>query len=399
MNRPDPGSHEVVDNATDSSRATAGRDAAGLRDLLAELCLIPSPSRHERAIADDITSRLRALGASVTEDDAATSTGGAAGNLVAVLPGDVPRRVVLAAHMDTVPLVEGQPLEAIAVGTVLRSTGQQILGADDKAGVAIVLELVERMSHVPPAARPTIVAVITVCEEIGLVGAHHLDVAGLAAHFGFSFDGEVPVGELITKAVYKESVTLTVRGRRSHAALEPELGIHAIRAAAEVVRSFPLGRTNPDQVANIGSINGGGSTNVVPDEVRLAAEARAFSAGRLEELVSTIERNATAATEPLGATVEFERRRLYDGYDLAADAEPCQLLFATAARHGIAPSTVASIGGSDTNVLNQKGLPTVNVGVNMHDIHSVGEWIDAADLERVTAWLTDALLATQNLPS
>src|SRR5690606_32781415 len=159
------------------------------------------------------------------------------------------------------------------------------------------------------------------------------------------------------------------------------------------------GRTNPDQVANIGSINGGGSTNVVPDEVRLAAEARAFSAGRLEELVSTIERNATAATEPLGATVEFERRRLYDGYDLAADAEPCRLILETAARHGIAPSTVASNGGSNTNVLNQKWLPTVNVRVNMHDIHSVGEWIDAADLERVTAWLTDALLATQNLPS
>lgn len=384
---------------TQPAGSATDRNAIEMRDLLAELCLVPSPSRNERAIADLIGRRLEALGASVSEDDAAATTGGTAGNLVAVLPGGLPRRIVLAAHMDTVPLVDGEPLDVVTDGTKLRSTGRQILGADDKAGVTIVLELVERLSRVPRAERPTVVAVITVCEELGLVGARHLDVAALAADFGFSFDGEVPVGELITKAVFKESVTLTVRGRRSHAALEPELGIHAIRAAAEVVRTFPLGRTEPDQVANIGSIHGGGSTNVVPDEVRLEAEARAFSSERLGELLATIEREAWEATGSLGATVEVVRRRLYDGYDLPDEAEPCLLLGAAASRHGIAPRLVASIGGSDTNILNQKGLPTVNVGLNMHDIHSVGEWIDAADLAAVTAWLVDALLGTQNLSS
>lgn len=397
------------------SVVAGGRGAAELLDLVAELCLIPSPSRHEREIADHLAGRFAALGASVSEDDAAGTTGGGAGgtgragaggtgragagNLVAVLSGGLPRRVVLAAHMDTVPLVAGQPLAVVRDGTVLRSTGKQILGADDKAGVALVLELVERLSRLPHAQRPTLIAVITVCEEIGLVGAHHLDVAALDADFGFSFDGEVPVGELITQAVYKEAVSLVVKGRRSHAALEPEAGIHAILAAAAVVRAFPLGRVSSDQVANIGSVSGGGSTNVIPDEVRLEAEARAFSANRLEELLVGITRDCSAAAEALGATVQLSRRRLYDGYSLAADAEPCRLLLATAGKHGITPSMVSSIGGSDTNVLNQKGLPTVNVGVNMHDIHSVDEWIDAADLARVAAWLTDALLGTQDLMS
>ncbi|HET8986719.1 MAG TPA: M20/M25/M40 family metallo-hydrolase, partial [Trueperaceae bacterium] len=287
------------------ARTVPGRSAVELRDLLAELCLVPSPSRSERAIADLLRRRFQALGASVSEDDATVRTGGTAGNLIAVLPGGLPRRIALAAHMDTVPLVEGEPLDVVADGTKLRSTGTQILGADDKAGVAIVLELVERLSRTPHAERPTVIAVITVCEEIGLVGAHHLDVAALAADFGFSFDGEVPVGELITRAVFKEAVTMRVAGRRSHAALEPELGIHAIRAAAEVVRTFPLGRTAPDLVANIGSIHGGGSSNVVPDAVTLEAEARAFSHERLEELVTTIEHNARAATRPLGANVDI----------------------------------------------------------------------------------------------
>lgn len=376
-----------------------GRGAAAMLDLLAELCLVPSPSRNERAIADLLAGRFAALGARVSEDDAGRATGGTAGNLVAVLPGGLPRRIVLAAHMDTVPLVEGEPLAVMRDGTVLRSTGRQILGSDDKAGVAIVLDLFERLSNRPQSERPTLVAVITVCEEIGLAGAHHLDVAATGADFGFSFDGEVPVGELITQAVYKEAVSLVVKGRRSHAALEPEAGIHAVRAAAEVVRAFPLGRVSSDQVANIGSIAGGGSTNVIPDEVRLEAEARAFSSERLEELIASIADDCGAAAAALGATLQLSRRRLYDGYSLSADSEPCRLLLATAGRHGITPSMVSSIGGSDTSVFNQKGLPTVNVGVNMHAIHSVDEWIDAADLAKVAAWLADALLGTQDLLS
>ena len=377
---------------TQAGQRSGWRDAFGLRDLLAELCLVPSPSRSERVIADLLSERFSALGASVTEDEAANVTGGTAGNLVAVLPGGAPRRIVLTAHMDTVPLVEDEPLAAVTDGTILRSSGRQILGADDKAGVAIVLELVARMASVPAAQRPTVIAVITVCEEIGLVGARALDVQGLGADFGYSFDGEVPVGELITSAVFKEALSLTVGGRRAHAALEPEAGIHAIRAAAEVVRSFPLGRSAPDLVANIGSITGGGATNVIPDEVRLEAEARAFSGERLETLVSAIKSGASEAVAGFEATVDVRRRRLYDGYALAADSEPCRRLAAAAPRHGIDVRTVSSIGGSDTNIFNQKGLPTVNVGVNMHGIHSVDEWIDASDLAAVTNWLTDALL-------
>ena len=363
-----------------------------LRDLLVELCQIPSPSRSERAIADHLAALLTALGMSVREDDAATVTAGNTGNLIAELPGNRPGRMVLAAHMDTVPLVPGEPLVALADGSVLRSSGKQILGADDKAGVAIVIALLERLSRLPLAERPTIIAVITVCEELGLLGAHHLDVPALGADFAYSFDGEVPVGELIAKAVFKEDLTLVVRGRRAHAALEPEAGIHAIAAAAEVVRSFPLGRSADDLVANIGSISGGGATNVVPDKAELRAEARSFSAERLEELIANIEHKALAAISDTGAELHIERQRLYDGYDLSEASEPFRRLKATAPAHGLTPSKVVSIGGSDTNVLNQKGLPTVNVGINMHEIHSVDEWIDAADLARVAGWVFDALL-------
>src|SRR5690606_16735903 len=185
------------------------RLTAEVASLLATLCEVPSPSRDERAIADHLSARFQAVGATVTEDDAASSTGGNAGNLVAELPGGRPGRVLLAAHMDTVPLVPGEPLRAVVEGSVVRSTGRQVLGA------------------------------------------------------------EAPVGARSAAAVAKEDLTIEVRGRRAHAALEPERGVHAVLAAAEVVRAFPLGRVADDQVANVGRIEGGGATNVVPDEVTL----------------------------------------------------------------------------------------------------------------------------------
>ena len=365
---------------------------ARLLDRLVALCSIPSPSLGEAAVARAVRAVLDGWGLAVVEDAAGAALGGASGNLIAELPGGRPERVLLNAHLDTVPPVPGQPLAPVVDGDVVRTDGRQILGADDKAGVAVVLELLRALRGAPFERRPTLVAVFTVAEEQGLRGAHALDVAALRCDLGFVFDGEVPVGEVIAAAVFKEALGLTVRGRRSHAALEPEKGVHAIAAAAEVVRAFPLGLQPDGAVANLGSVRGGGASNVVPDEVVLEGEARAFDLPRLERLLRDVRRGAAAAVAASGAKVELASRRLYDGYDVPDDAPAFAWLRAAAPAHGLEVVKVRSIGGSDTNVFNQKGLPTVNVGLGMHEIHSVDEWIDAGDLARVVAWVRDALL-------
>lgn len=390
MRRAAPGAHEGP---------PAPGSLADLRARLLELCAIPSVSLGERAIVDRLRHELEALGAEVREDDAAAALGGDAGNLVAVLSGGRPERVMLNAHVDTVPLVPGVPLEPIAVpsddapdgeAVIVRCRERQVLGADDKAGVAIVTALMRRAAATPFAERPTLIAVFTVAEERGLKGAHALDVAALRADVGFVFDGEVAVGEVIAAAVAKAALTLRVQGRRAHAALEPERGVHAIAAAAAVVAAFPLGR-HGDTVANLGRIDGGGASNVVPDEVVLTGEARAFDGATLDALLARIEHDAGAAATAHGARCTVTVERLYDAYDLGEDATPFAWLRRAAPAHGIDVRKVRSIGGSDTNVFNQRGLPTVNVGVGMHDIHSVDEWIDLRDLARVSAWLADAL--------
>ena len=378
-------------------RAKPG-SVADLRERLVALCSVPSVSLGERALVDVLWSELETLGATVREDGAADVLGGDAGNLIAELPGGGPERVMLNAHVDTVPLVAGVPLEPIAVPAddsggervIVRCRERQVLGADDKAGVAIVMALMQRAAAAPFERRPTLLAVFTVGEERGLKGAHALDVAGLRADLGFVFDGEVAVGEVIAAAVAKAALTLRVRGRRAHAALEPERGVHAIAAAAAVVQAFPLGRDG-ETVANLGRIEGGGASNVVPDEVVLHGEARAFDDAALTALLERIEARAAAAAAACGATCTLTSERLYDAYDLDESATPFDWLRRAAAEHAIEVTKVRSIGGSDTNVFNQKGLATVNVGIAMHDIHSVDEWIDVRDLVRVTDWLSDAI--------
>jgi len=371
---------------------SGGALGARLRDRLVRLCATPSPSLGEHEVAALVRAELEAWGLAARQDDAGTVLGGTSGNLIVDLPGGRPERVMLNAHLDTVPPVPDVPLAPVVDGDVVRTDGRQILGADDKAGVAIVLELIDALRAAPFEARPTLVAVFTVAEELGLRGAQALDVAGLRADLGFVFDGEVPVGEVIAAAAFKEDVTITVHGRRAHAAVEPEKGVHAIAAAAEVVRGFPLGTQDGGAVANLGSVRGGGASNVVPAEVVLEGEARAFTRERLDDLMHEIRLCAAAAVAPLGARAEVAHRRLYDGYDVPEDAAPFAWLRAAAAAHGLEVTKVASIGGSDTNVFNQRGLPSVNVGVGMHDIHSVDEWIDVRDLVRVVAWVRDALL-------
>jgi len=371
---------------------------ARLRERLVALCAVASPSLAEREVAGAVRTVLEGWGLSVAEDAAGVALGGNSGNLIAELPGGRPQRVLLNAHLDTVPPVPGVPLAPIVDGDVVRTGGRQILGADDKAGVAVVLELVRALQGAPFERRPTLVAAFTVAEEQGLRGAHALDVEALRCDLGFVLDGEVAVGEVIAAAVFKEALTLTVRGRRAHAALEPGKGVHAIAAAAEVVRAFPLGLQPDGAVANLGSVRGGGASNVVPDEVVLEGEARAFDLPRLERLLRDVRQGAAAAVAASGAAVEVAHRRLYDGYDVPDDALAFASLRAAAPAHGLEVVKVRSIGGSDTNVFNQKGLPTVNVGLGMHEIHSVDEWIDVGDLARVVAWMKDALLAGADGP-
>lgn len=192
-----------------------------LRDLFVRLCEIPSPSGHERAVANFILGFLRDAGLQPTEDDSAAATGAGSGNIVVRIPGGgrgTP--IVVAAHMDTVA-VSG-PIRAVVEGGVVRSAGDTILGGDDKAACAVLLTVLADLAAAPPPGG--FEAIFSTCEEVGLRGAKALDLSGLAARAGFVFDSTGPVGAVITRAPSQKMVTADFHGVAAHAGLAPERG-------------------------------------------------------------------------------------------------------------------------------------------------------------------------------
>jgi len=349
-----------------------------LKSLFLELVQIDSLSRREGRIAERLAREMRELGASVAFDQAHRAVGGEVGNLVARIPGTASGPpFLLCAHMDTVE--PGSGVQPVDEGDVIRSDGTTVLGGDDKSGIAIVCECV-RAAREDGIPHPPVDVVFTICEELGLLGARHLDVGLVAARRGFVFDSDAP-GVVFTRAPGSSRIEAVVHGRAAHAGMAPERGVSAIRVASEAIAAMRLGRVDRETTANVGVIHGGRAINIVPDEVRLRGEARSHDPARLEaqcaHMRSCLEE--AAARHP-GARVELAIEHMYQPMQVPDDAPVLRLLRAAAGRVGRPIGSAVMGGGCDANVLNRRGFEVVNLGTGMRDIHSTSEWVRVSDM-------------------
>jgi tripeptide aminopeptidase len=245
---------------------------------------IPSPSLRERKFAERMKKSLAALGIRCREDGAAEKIGGDCGNLFARLPGDRNKPpLLLCAHLDTVE-VGDDPISPVCKDGTVRASGKTILGADDKAAAAAILEAL-RVLKEKKIPHPPLEIVFTAAEEIGLVGAKQFDCRRLKAKAGFIFDASGPVGGMINKAPAYDAIRAVITGRAAHAGATPEDGISAIQIAGRAIAKMRLGRIDKQTTANIGLISGGTARNVVPDRCRLEGEARSHSPAALRRQV------------------------------------------------------------------------------------------------------------------
>jgi tripeptide aminopeptidase len=348
-----------------------------LLDLFVRLAEIPSPSGHERAVADFVIAFLRDAGLEPTEDDSAQATGAGSGNIVVRVPGDgrgTP--IVVAAHMDTVA-VSG-PIKAVVEGGVVRSAGDTILGGDDKAACAVLLSVLSDLAAKPPPCG--FEAIFSTCEEVGLRGAKALDLTGLAARAGFVFDSTGPIGDVITKAPSQKMVTADFHGVAAHAGIAPEKGRSAIAAAASAVAAMKLGRIDELTTANIGLISGGSAPNVVPEHCRIEGEVRSHDAARLVAQTAHLVDAAQLAAGLAGIDVEVTVRDAFTGFSLDDGALPAGIACAALREIGVEPRIAASGGGSDVNVYNAGGLASVNLSVGMELVHTSDEYLPVEQL-------------------
>jgi tripeptide aminopeptidase len=351
--------------------------------LFTELAAIPSPPGSERQVADRVHSYLEGLGLEVTEDDAGSRIGSTAGNLLARLAPTEPNGgtpIFLCAHLDTVQPTG--PLEPVVDDGVVRNAGGTILGADNKAAVAAMLEAARLiLSENRPHAG--IELLFTPKEEVGLQGAKAFDPQRLEATVGFVYDHAAPVGEVMLGAPHARALDVTMRGRAAHAGMAPEEGRSAIAAAARAIADFRLGRIDDETTASVGLIQGGTAKNIVPDRCTFSIDVRSHDERKLSDLVQELLETITFAASLEQCEADTTVDDSYRGYRFSRGDLVVRLAAEALTRTGIEPVYGLGGGGADANVFNERGLPCVNLANGMTSIHTPDEHIAVADLERM----------------
>jgi tripeptide aminopeptidase len=365
--------------------------ASDVVSLFTELAAIPSPPGDERAVADRVTAYLCDLGLEVSEDGAGETVGSTMGNLLArVEPTAEGTPLFFCAHLDTVP-PEG-PIEPVLEDGVVRNGAGTILGADNKAAVAAMLEGA-RIVVAESRPHPGIELLFTPKEEVGLLGAAAFDHERLHARVGFVYDQAAPIGEVILGAPHAHAMQVRFHGRPAHSGMHPEEGRSAIAAAARAIADLRLGRVDEETTANVGVIEGGTAGNIVPEWCTFLAEARSQDEAKLSDLVQEILEAVTFAAELGECEVETEVRKSYRGYRFRRDDLAITLACEALTRSGFEPTFALSGGAADANVFNDRGLACVNLANGMANIHTPEEQITTDDLEAmvgVTLALVDA---------
>jgi tripeptide aminopeptidase len=350
-----------------------------LHERFVRYCEIRSPTGEEREVVDTLAAELRALGLEVNEDDAAGPAQAGAGNLLARVPGTEERWAMFCAHVDTVP--HRGRIEVVEDEGVFRSRGETILGADNKAAVAVFMELVARRVAEPGPVG--IELVLTVAEEQGLRGAKAFDASVLRSDVGFVLDHAGPVGEVIVATPTQQKILADFVGVEAHAGIRPEDGSSAIAAAAAAIARMELGRLDEGTTANVGLISGGTSGNVVAGHCGIHAEARSLDAERAAEVAGKISDTCAWGASEHGCDVDVRIEELFRGYELPSSSAALELAEAGLRGAGLEPVRVAIGGGSDANVLRRDGFDCVLLSNGTDAVHTADEMVPARSLDRM----------------
>jgi tripeptide aminopeptidase len=371
-------------------------DRNRLAETFQSLVSIDSVSREEGRLAQELAKLLAKLGAETRFDRAGEKVGGDTGNLIAWLKGTASLPpLLLSAHMDTVE--PGKGVTAVLRDGVFTSDGTTILGADDKSALAIILETLrvlkeERIVHGP------LEIVFTICEEVGLMGAKHLDYDLLTAAYGYVLDATDTEG-IVTRAPAVNRIELVVHGKASHAGAAPEKGINAIWLAGQAIGDLTLGRIDRETTCNIGVIEGGIATNIVPDKVIVKGEVRSHDSKKLQAVTDTIVSAFQKAVD--GCRVETyneERPRLkvnverdFPATHIPENHPVVTLAQQAAANLGRNMICKPSGGGADANIFFEKGILTGVLGTGMKDVHTVSESVAVDDMVKAAELLVEII--------
>ena len=363
-----------------------------LASFFTELCEISSPSREEKEVSDYLKKIFGELGADfIFEDGSAQKTGSNCGNLIFRFNGATELSpLFFACHMDTVN--PGRGVKVKRNGDIFTSAGDTILGGDDKSGIASLIEMITLLKENGSSHR-TIELIFTTCEEVGLLGAKALDIEPLQSKFGYALDSN-GIDKVIIGAPAANKIRIDVYGTAAHAGINPEAGVNAFQVAAHAITRLKLGKLDEESTANLGIMEGGVATNIVPEHLFIKGEVRSHSP---EKLAAYTEEFRTVFTEtarnwPVSdknktpsakLEIEFE----YPVMKLSADDEVIKTLDRAGKKLGKRLTSVIAGGGSDANIFNNIGLSAAILATGMDKVHTTDECLDLNDIVTLTELL------------
>ncbi len=343
-----------------------------------ELVRIPSPSGNELNVMKYIQQYLASLGVDSHMDAAGKIVGSNSGNLIARIGSGSPRLLFMA-HVDTVENGK-RAIRPVVKGSVIRSDGTTILGSDDKAGVAALLEAIKELKGRKDL--PEFTCLFTVREESGRMGATCIKT-NRNIDFVFDVDGSDRPGRFVNRAMGTQAFEVRIRGREAHAAMNPEKGANAVKAASMAVARASLGRDGKGRILNIGRISGGRKLNVIPGEALLEGEVRAFDRAGIDKKLSEVKGAVRRACAETGCAYRLVRSTESAEPPLSVPENSAIVrLASTAAKNaGLKFSLSTMFATIQGNVLSQKGYTVLGLCKGGSFPHSNRESVTIMELE------------------
>lgn len=339
-----------------------------------------SESGNEGAICLMLEEELQAMGLKVCRDEVGAQCDSNGWNVYAYLAGEGDP-ILFNAHVDTVG--PGVGIRAVREGDRITSEGDTILGADDKAGIAAIMEAVQMMAEDTTASHRPVEVLFTVCEELGLLGSRHADYGRIKSKEGLVLD-HGDVGAVVNRAPASVRIHIEVEGRSAHAGLNPENGRHALKAAAQAVDHIPCGRVDDETMMNVANFLSPGATNIVPERATFDMEIRSFREELLQQRIEETKKAIENACEQFSTTFSFTVTRYADALYVPEDSTLMNKLKEVYVAQNIPMIVESTFGGSDTVWLFSHGITALNIGVGMGECHSTKEYLSVSGLKKMT---------------
>lgn len=346
------------------------------------LALIDGASKNERKVADYIKTALKKCGYKVNEDNTGRFIGGNSGNLIVKIEGKVRSfsPLLFLAHMDTISPTKD--LKIVVNGDLVKSDGKTILGADNRGAAAVMIEVLKNLKRLG-GRHSDLYFIFTVAEEIGLLGAKHLNLKNVKDGWGFILDSGRAVGHIVNQSPYLDKFTITCLGKAAHAGVCPEYGVNAISFSCDAISKIKTGRIDEVTTLNFGKIKGGKAVNIIPDEVVIHGETRSHSLQKLINVRDKVCETFKKTAKKYGGKVEFKHERDFDGFKVDEKSNILKYIKKCLDGLGMEAEVLKGGGGSDANVLNKHGITSVVLGSGYEDAHSERERIKVSELAKL----------------